>query len=156
MTEPQLHTVSIKDVRCGEDVVIIQPSNLYDCALDDNVFVGPFVEIQRGVSIGARTRIQSHSFICEGVTISSDCFIAHGVTFVNDLFKNGSASQDARDWKKTIIASHVSIGSGATILPVSICSHVVIGAGSVVTKNIAQPGIYAGNPARFIRPLSNG
>jgi acetyltransferase-like isoleucine patch superfamily enzyme len=153
MGEPRIMKASIKDVQCGERVTIIEPSNVYGCELNDDVFVGPFVEIQKGVKIGQRSRVQSHTFICEGVEIGSDCFIAHGVMFVNDLFKAGAPSRDPKDWKRTLIGSRVSIGSGATILPVTICDGAVIGAGAVVTKDITQPGIYAGNPATFRRPV---
>lgn len=141
----------VRDVLFGENVTIVEPVNLYECDLKSNVFVGPFVEIQRGVVIGERTRIQSHTFICELVNIGSDCFIGHGVMFINDLFSEGGPSGDPAKWKPTSIGNHVSIGSNATILPVSICDKVVIGAGSVVTKNIAEPGTYCGNPARRIR-----
>jgi acetyltransferase-like isoleucine patch superfamily enzyme len=151
MGNPRLIQASIKDVTFGEKVTIVEPSNLYGCALGDEVFVGPFVEIQRGVSIGKRTRIQSHTFICEGVTIGEDSFVSHGVMFVNDLFKTGGASRDPNDWKKTNIGARVSIGSGATILPVSICDDVVIGAGAVVTRDIKEPGIYSGVPAALHR-----
>ena len=140
---------------CGEGVTIVEPVNLYGCTLGDGVFVGPFVEIQKSVTIGARTRIQSHSFVCELVDIGEDCVIAHGVMFINDLFGDGSpAGGDKTKWCSTTIGHHVSIGSNATILPVKICDNVVIGAGSVVTKNITKPGIYAGNPARKIRDLA--
>ncbi|MGC6534311.1 MAG: acyltransferase [Parvibaculales bacterium] len=140
-------SASIRDVNCGDDVTIIEPSNLYECRLDDGVFVGPFVEIQKGVQVGARSKVQSHSFICELVTIGTDCFIGHGVMFINDRFaKGGPAGGDQSLWQKTQIGNHVSIGSNATILPVSICDHVVIGAGAVVTKDITEPGAYAGNP----------
>lgn len=142
----------IRDVSCGDNVTIIEPSNLYECQLSDNVFVGPFVEIQKGVTIGARTKVQSHSFICELVAIGEDCFIGHGVMFINDtLADGGPAGGDASKWKVTKIGNHVSIGSNATIMPVEICDHVVIGAGSVVTKKITEPGIYAGNPCRKLR-----
>jgi acetyltransferase-like isoleucine patch superfamily enzyme len=153
MNQPRLLQVGVKDVECGADVTIIQPSNIYGCQLDDGVFVGPFVEIQKGVRIGKRTRVQSHTFICEGVDVGDDCFIAHGVMFVNDLFKQGSPSRNPSDWKRTRIGNRVAIGSGATILPVNICDGVVIGAGAVVTKNIDRPGIYAGNPATFRRAV---
>lgn len=145
--------VSIRDVRFGAGVKIVQPSNIYECTLSDKVFVGPFVEIQRGVVVGERTRIQSHTFICELVTIGADCFIGHGVMFINDLFSEGGPAGDPAKWKSTTIGNRVSIGSNATILPVSICDNVVIGAGSVVTKDIAEPGIYCGNPARKLRSL---
>lgn len=140
------------DVTHGQGVTVVEPCNLYGCTLGDEVFVGPFVEIQRGVHVGSRTRIQSHSFVCELVTIGEDCFIGHGVMFVNDRFaKGGPARGDRRLWESTQIGNRVSIGSNATILPVRICDGVVIGAGAVVTKNIDQPGVYAGNPARLIR-----
>ncbi|MHC4884840.1 MAG: acyltransferase [Planctomycetota bacterium] len=142
------------DVQVGEAFTIVHPSNLYGCTFGDNCFVGPFVEVQCDVSIGSRTRIQSHTFICEQVSIGEDCFIAHGVMFINDLFQQGRPSGDPAHWKATHIGNHVSIGSNATILPVSICDHVVIGAGAVVTKDITEPGIYAGNPAKLLRPLN--
>jgi len=144
----------IKDVITGDGVKVVDPVNLYGCHLGDHVFVGPFTEIQKDVFIGARSKIQSHSFICELVTIGDDCFIGHGVMFINDLFQEGGpAGGDSSQWKSTIIGSNVSIGSNATILPVNICDGTVIGAGAVVTKDITQRGIYAGNPARFIREL---
>jgi acetyltransferase-like isoleucine patch superfamily enzyme len=147
-----LQSISIKDVDFGNNVTIIEPVNLYGCIINDNVFIGPFVEVQKGVVIGKRTRIQSHSFICELVTIGNDCFIGHGVVFINDLFSEGSPANGNKDlWKSTNIGDGVSIGSNATILPVSICDNVVIGAGSVVTKNIEESGIYIGNPARKIK-----
>ena len=142
----------IRDVSCGDNVTIIEPSNLYECELADNVFVGPFVEIQKGVTIGARTKVQSHSFICELVSIGDDCFIGHGVMFINDTFADGGpAGGDTGKWKPTKIGNHVSLGSNATIMPVSICDHVVIGAGAVVTADIDEPGVYAGNPCRKLR-----
>jgi acetyltransferase-like isoleucine patch superfamily enzyme len=141
------------DVSCGEGVTIVEPANCYGCTLGDNVFVGPFTEIQRDVTIGARTRIQSHTFICSLVTIGEGCFIAHGVMFINDLFEHGHPAGKPEGWKRTNIGDRVSIGSNATILPVTICDHAVIGAGAVVTKDITTPGIYAGNPARLLRAL---
>ncbi len=149
MPKPKVHTASVRDVLFGEGVTIVQPSNLYECSIGSGSFVGPFVEIQKGVVIGERTKVQSHSFICELVTIGNDCFIGHGVMFINDLFSEGGpAGGDASKWKSTLIGNHVSIGSNATILPISICDHVVIGAGAVVTKNITEPGTYIGNPAK--------
>lgn len=142
----------VVDVTSGRDVTIVAPSNVYGCTLGDGVFVGPFVEIQRGVVIGARTRVQSHSFVCELVSIGSDCVIAHGVMFVNDRYRDGGPARgDTSKWEATRIGDRVSIGSNATILPVRICDDVVIGAGSVVTKDIDRPGVYAGNPARLLR-----
>lgn len=146
--------VSIRNVEFGEKVKVVEPCNLYECKIGDESFIGPFTEIQKNVQIGKRTKIQSHSFICELVTIGDDCFIGHGVMFINDLFEEGKpAGGDETKWKSTHIGNHVSIGSNATILPVKICDHVVIGAGSVVTKNITTPGIYAGNPAKLLRQL---
>lgn len=148
------YQAQIREVKAGENVKIVEPCNLYECELDEGVFVGPFVEIQSNVKIGKRSRIQSHSFICSLVEIGEDCFIGHGVMFINDLFKEGKpAGGDSTKYKETKIGNRVSIGSNATILPVEICDDVVIGAGSVVTKNIVQKGIYAGNPAQFIREL---
>jgi acetyltransferase-like isoleucine patch superfamily enzyme len=147
--------IQIVDVQWGENVKVIQPVNLYGCQIGDDSFIGPFVEIQKQVSIGKRCKIQSHSFICELVTIGDDCVIAHGVMFINDLFQDGKPAQgDKTKWKSTVIGNHVYIGSNATILPVTICDNVVIGAGSVVTKDIRESGVYAGNPARKIRNLT--
>lgn len=153
--KPEVINSGIRDdVIFGEQTKIISPVNLYGCVIGDHCFIGPFVEIQQSVSIGRHTRIQSHSFICELVQIGDSCFIGHGVIFVNDLFTDGGpAGGDSTKWKKTVVGNHVSIGSNATILPVTICDHVVIGAGAVVTKTIVTPGIYAGNPARLIRTL---
>jgi len=139
---------TIRDVTFGTNVTIIEPCNLYECKIGNDCFVGPFVEIQRGVMLGDRTKVQSHSFICSMVTIGQDCFIGHGVMFINDKFEQGKpAGGDSSKWKQTVIGNHVSIGSNASILPVIICDNVVIGAGAVVTKDITEPGVYAGNPA---------
>jgi carbonic anhydrase/acetyltransferase-like protein (isoleucine patch superfamily) len=151
---PSVHDVSVRGVFFGSNVKVVEPANLYDCNIGDDCFIGPFVEIQRGAVVGARTRVQSHSFICELVTIGEDCFVGHGVMFVNDTFSQGRPAGGNRAlWKDTCIGDEVLIGSNATILPVKICSRTVIGAGSVVTKDIDAPGIYAGNPARLLRPL---
>ncbi len=150
---PRLLKTGLVDVTYGEGVTIVEPANCYGCTLGEKVFVGPFVEIQRDVTIGARTRVQSHAFICSLVTIGEDCFIAHGVMFINDLFENGHPAGKPEGWKTTQVGDRVSIGSNATILPVSICNDVVIGAGAVVTKDITSPGVYAGNPARRLRDL---
>jgi UDP-3-O-[3-hydroxymyristoyl] glucosamine N-acyltransferase len=147
-------SAGIRDVVFGADVTVVDPVNLYGCQLGDGVFVGPFVEIQSEVSIGARSRIQSHSFICSLVQIGADCFVGHGVMFVNDTFSNGGPARgNTALWRKTSIGDRVSIGSNATILPVAVCDDVVIGAGSVVSRDIKTPGVYAGNPARQLRPL---
>ena len=143
--------ISIRNVKFGNGVKIIEPVNLYDCEVGDNVFIGPFTEIQKGVILGCNSKIQSHSFICELVTIGNNCFISHGVMFINDKFEKGKpAGGDKNLWKRTSIGNNVSIGTNATILPVKIVDNVVIGAGSVVTKDILETGIYAGNPAKKI------
>ena len=141
----------IVDVKLGNNVRIIEPVNLYGCDLEDEVQVGPFTEIQSGAVIGKRTKIQSHSFVCSLVTVGADCFIGHGVIFTNDLMPEGPAGGDRSRWRETLVGDRVSIGSNATILPVSICNDVIVGAGSVVTKSITKRGVYAGNPAKFIR-----
>ncbi|MFA6924362.1 MAG: acyltransferase [Bacteroidales bacterium] len=151
---PAITSISIINVEFGKDVKVIEPVNLYGCKIGDNSFIGPFVEIQNGVIIGTKTKIQSHTFICELVTIGNNCFIAHGVMFINDLLKIGGPSRGNKElWKATKIGNNVSIGTNSTILPVTICDNAVIGAGSVVTKNILKPGIYAGNPAKLIRVI---
>jgi|TARA_B110000090_G_C13379570_1_gene445250 acetyltransferase-like isoleucine patch superfamily enzyme len=139
----------ITDIKSGIGCKLIEPCNLYGCVLGDNVFIGPFTEIQKNTYIGDNSKVQSHSFICEMVTIGNNCFIGHGVMFINDKFRNnGPANGDKNLWEATTIGNNVSIGSNATIMPVKICDNVVIGAGSVVTKNITEPGVYYGNPAK--------
>ncbi|TDO26662.1 acyltransferase [Sediminibacterium goheungense] len=148
---------TIREVTFGAGVKVVEPCNLYECKIGADSFIGPFVEIQKDAVIGERCRIQSHSFICSLVTIGNDCFIGHGVMFVNDTFRSGGpAAGNTNEWKPTHIGDHVSIGSNATILPVSICHGAVIGAGAVVAKDITEPGIYAGNPAVLIRRIANG
>lgn len=155
MNKPVIFESGIRnDVVFGEGVKVVAPVNLYGCSIGNNCFIGPFVEIQKDVVIGQRTKVQSHSFVCELVTIGNDCFIGHGVMFINDLFSHGGPAQgDKTKWKSTTIGNNVSIGSNATIMPVTICDRVVIGAGSVVTRDISESGIYAGNPATLRRKL---
>lgn len=154
MNEVNIEYSTIRAASIGNNVKIIYPVNIYECSIADDSFIGPFVEIQKGVTIGRSSKIQSHTFICELVSIGENCFIGHGVMFINDLFRSGRpAGGDKSLWHKTQIGNNVSIGSNATILPVEICDEVVIGAGSVVTKSIHRKGIYAGNPARFIREI---
>ena len=145
--------MGVVDVTFGENVTVVKPVNLYGCTIGDNSFIGPFVEIQKGAIIGRRCRVQSHSFICELVTIGDDCFISHGAMFINDLFATGGPAAKPELWRPTKLGNCVSIGTNATILPVTICDHAVIGAGAVVTKDITEPGCYAGNPVRLLRPL---
>jgi acetyltransferase-like isoleucine patch superfamily enzyme len=154
LKEPSRKATSIVNCRFGDGVVVVEPCNVYGCEIGDGTFVGPFVEIQKDVSIGRRCRIQSHAFICELVTIGDDCFVGHGVMFVNDRFATGGPARGRKElWQRTTIGDRVSIGSNATILPVRIASGTVIGAGAVVTKDIDNPGVYAGNPARRIKEL---
>ena len=150
MATPVIKHSEIRDVQFGKNVTVVEPVNIYECKIGDNGFVGPFVEIQKGVEIGNNCKIQSHSFICELVMIGDNCFIGHGVMFINDTMKGGPANGDQTKWKKTVVGDNVSIGSNATILPVNICNNVIIGAGAVVTKHIVEPGTYAGNPAKKI------
>lgn len=155
MNTVTLRRAAVTGVTLGRNVTIVEPANVYGCNLGDDVFVGPFVEIQKGVTIGARSRVQSHSFVCELVEIGPDCVIAHGVMFINDPYAVGGPARGRRErWRATRVGARVSIGSNATILPVRICDDVVIGAGAVVTHDIDQPGIYAGNPARLLRRLT--
>jgi acetyltransferase-like isoleucine patch superfamily enzyme len=154
MASPALRHAGIVNAEFGDNVTVVQPANIYGCKIGSDVFIGPFVEIQKDVTIGNRTRIQSHSFICELVTIGDDSVVAHGVMFINDLYSTGGPARgDKSLWRSTQIGNRVSIGSNATILPVTICDDVVIGAGSVVTKDIVTPGIYVGNPAKKVREI---
>jgi acetyltransferase-like isoleucine patch superfamily enzyme len=151
---PEIKQVSIRDVEFGARVKVVEPCNLYECRIGDDCFVGPFTEIQKGVVIGARTRVQSHAFVCELVMIGEDCFIGHGVMFINDTFATGAPAHGKRElWRETVVGNRVSIGSNATIMPVHIVDDVVIGAGSVVTRDIKAAGSYAGNPARLLKLL---
>lgn len=139
----------IKNVKLGKDVIIPYPElvNLYECEIDDNCFIGPFVEIQRDVRIGADSRIQSHTFICSKVVIGKGVFIGHGVMFVND---KRPVNYDSKKWHGIIISDGAVIGSNATILPCRIGKNALIGAGAVVTKDVPPNKIAAGNPAKII------
>jgi acetyltransferase-like isoleucine patch superfamily enzyme len=146
--------IGVVNVKFGSNVIVVHPVNLYGCEIGENSFIGPFVEIQRSVVIGRNCKIQSHAFICELVTIGDNCFVSHGVKFVNDKFLNGKPAGGSKElWGSTNLGNNVSIGSNATILPVQIADNVVIGAGAVVTKDINFQGVYAGNPARFLRDI---
>ena len=148
------------NTRLGQGVVIHQPDlvNLYGCAIGDGTRIGAFVEIQRGAVIGARCKISSHTFICEGVTIEDEVFVGHGVMFINDphpraTAENGALQTEA-DWTclPTRVKRGASIGSGAVILcNVTIGERALIGAGAVVTKDVAPGAIVAGVPARLMR-----
>lgn len=149
MNLPHVTEVDVRDVTFGLRVQIVKPCNLYGCEIGDDCFIGPFTEIQKTAKVGARTRVQSHAFVCELVTIGEDCFVGHGVVFINDSFSTGGPARGDRAlWRATAVGHRVSIGSNATILPVQICDDVIIGAGAVVTSDITEPGFYVGNPAR--------
>lgn len=137
----------ITNVKKGRNVVIPYPElvNLYGCVLGDDVFIGPFVEIQAGVRIGSGSRIQSHSFICSGVTVGKGVFIGHGVVFINDRYP---VRRDPRCWESTVICDGAVIGSNATLLPCRIGAKALVGAGAVVTKDVPAVCAVAGNPAR--------
>tara|TARA_B100001121_G_scaffold245427_1_gene220284 strand:- start:17 stop:472 length:456 start_codon:yes stop_codon:yes gene_type:complete len=140
---------SITKVKFGKNVKIISPVNLYDCTIGDNVFIGPFVEIQKNVKIGNNCRIQSHSFISENTIIGDNVFVSHGVMFVNDRFKDGlRASQKKNKLDRILIGNNVNIGTNSTILPVKICDNVTIGAASLVLDDINIEGIYYGSPIK--------
>jgi acetyltransferase-like isoleucine patch superfamily enzyme len=144
----------------GANVVLADFINLYGCRIGDNTKVGPFVEIQKGCTIGKNCKIQSHSFLCEGVCIEDEAFVGHGVMFINDRYpRSATASgqlQTEADWKvvPTVIKKGASIGSNATILcGVTVGEGAIVGAGSVVTKDVSPGVIVAGNPARVMRKI---
>ena len=146
------------DVRLGKNVCIYDFTNLYGCEIGDDVKIGTFVEIQKGVKIGNRCKISSHTFICEGVTLEDDIFVGHNVTFTNDRYPratngNGRLQTDT-DWAciRTLIKRGASIGSGTTLLcGITVGENAMIGAGSVVIKDVPRGAVVAGNPARVIR-----
>lgn len=152
--QPTRKLIGIHDVRFGSDVTVVEPVNLYGCTIGDRCFIGPFTEIQRSVVVGRECRIQSHAFICELVTIGDRCFVSHGAKFVNDLMRDGQPEFLREKWLSTSVGDDVVIGTNATILPVTICAGAVVGAGAVVTRDITEPGFYAGNPARLLRRIA--
>ena len=147
------------DVRLGQGVRMYAFVNLYGCTIGDETSIGTFVEIQKGVVIGARCKIQSHSFICEGVTIEDEVFVGHNVNFINDTYPRATAAgamQTEADWQvvPTRVKRGASLGTGSTILGgVTIGEGAIVGAGSVVTRDVPARAIVAGNPARLLRTL---
>ncbi len=155
--KPELSRIA-DDVKLGRDVQIHGFVNLYGCSIGDESRIGAFVEIQRGVSIGRRCKISSHTFVCEGVTIEDECFVGHGVMFVNDRYPAAvnpdGSPQSAADWSvvPTRVARRASIGSGAVILcGVTVGEGALVGAGAVVTRDVAPHTVVAGTPARLLR-----
>jgi UDP-2-acetamido-3-amino-2,3-dideoxy-glucuronate N-acetyltransferase len=158
MSDPLYQRIA-SDVKLGQRVRIFAFTNLYGCEIGDDVKIGAFVEIQKGARVGNRCKISSHTFICEGVRLEDEVFIGHGVTFINDRYPRATNAcgglQTEEDWAcvPTTIKRGASVGSGATILcGVTVGERATVGAGSVVTKDVPDGAVVAGNPARVLRP----
>jgi acetyltransferase-like isoleucine patch superfamily enzyme len=157
------HRIIAPSVKLGKNVRIFGFTNLYGCEIGDDTKVGTFVEIQKGVTIGARCKISSHTFICEGVTIEDEVYIGHGVMFTNDRFPRAAnpdgSPQTEADWKviPTVIKKGAAIGSNVTLLcGITVGERATVGAGSVVTKDVPAGATVAGNPAKLMRPKAQG
>jgi len=147
----------IADVSFGENVVVRSFTNLYGCRIGDDTQIGPFVEIQRGATIGANCKIQSHTFICDGITIEDDVFVGHGVVFINDKFPrattDGGDMQTEADWTllPTVVERGAALGSGAVVLGgIRVGAGALVGAGAVVTRDVPPGAVVAGQPARAL------
>ena len=155
------HQCVSPDVRLGKDVRLSPFVNLYGCEVGDNTKIGAFVEIQKNAKVGQNCKISSHTFVCEGVSIEDNVFVGHGVVFINDLFPRATTAQGQlqteKDWKveRTLVKKGASIGSGSTILAnVVIGENAMVGAGSVVTRDVPDNAVVAGNPAKVLRVMT--
>jgi acetyltransferase-like isoleucine patch superfamily enzyme len=155
------HQSVAPDVRLGKDVRLSPFVNLYGCEVGDNTKIGAFVEIQKNAKLGRNCKISSHTFVCEGVTIEDNVFVGHSVVFINDLFPRATTAegelQTEKDWRvePTLVKKGASIGSGATILAnVVIGENAMVGAGSVVTRDVPDNAVVAGNPAKVLRTIA--
>jgi acetyltransferase-like isoleucine patch superfamily enzyme len=155
------HQCVSPDVRLGKDVKLSPFVNLYGCEVGDNTKIGAFVEIQKNAKVGQNCKVSSHTFVCEGVSIEDNVFVGHGVVFINDLFPRATTAQgelqSEKDWKveRTLVKKGASIGSGSTILAnVVIGENAMVGAGSVVTRDVPDNAVVAGNPAKVLRVMT--
>jgi acetyltransferase-like isoleucine patch superfamily enzyme len=162
LSAPDFRSIA-PDVKLGQGVKLAQFVNLYGCEIGDETKLGTFVEVQKNAKIGKRCKISSHSFVCEGVTIEDNVFIGHGVMFTNDIYPRATAEggelQTEKDWvvEPTLVKKGASIGTNATILArITIGENAIVGAGSVVTKDVPDNAVVAGNPARVKRILKTG